>query len=78
MAHDTIQSLRDQIKELESKITSIQEECSHPKLCLIENNRASTGNWDQVDYYWTEFHCTLCDKKWIRDDGSKWVGYSGV
>jgi hypothetical protein len=60
-----VAELKQQIKELESKIASIQKECSHPKEALDEKSGSDSGNYDpSADISWVKYHCHLCDKKW--------------
>jgi len=60
--------LRDEIRILQNKITSIQEQCSHPKEAVTEKAGASTGHWcPGDDSYWVDKHCHLCDKRWRVD-----------
>lgn len=57
--------LKQQIKDLETKIKSIQDQCSHPKEALESKNGGNTGNYDPSnDCYWIDHHCHLCEKKW--------------
>lgn len=61
----------EQISELQKKIEAIQNRCLHPQQALEKKHGANTGNYDpSSDCYWTDFHCKLCQKKWV-EDGSK-------
>ena len=63
-----IEVLKLEIAEIQSRITGIQNECSHPAAAVVKERFGDTGNYDpSSDKYWTEFHCTLCDKKWSKD-----------
>lgn len=60
-----VTEMKEQIKALEEKISKIQEQCSHPPLAVKSKNGSNTGNYDpSQDSYWTDYHCTLCDKHW--------------
>jgi len=60
-----ITDLEQQITVLREKIKAIQDKCSHPKECVNEKCGGNTGNYDPTaDCYWTDYHCSLCDKKW--------------
>lgn len=64
-----IKDLQKQIKILQDIISNIQEECSHPYSCLKCVDKGDTGKYDpSCDSYWTEYHCLLCDKKWIVEE----------
>lgn len=66
-----IEELQLQIAQCSRQIKEIQAECSHPKSCLTKKHGADTGNWcPSDDSYWTDFHCSLCDKRWT-EEGSK-------
>jgi len=68
MAAPIIESLKNQIKEIQAKIEKIQEDCSHPPLVLQKIHKSNTGNYDPSnDSYWIDFHCQLCDKRWRQD-----------
>lgn len=67
-----VTDIKNQIKELENKLKSIQGECSHPKSCRVLTNEYEIGgmNYDHQEYevsskqqYWT---CTLCEKQWTE------------
>lgn len=62
-----IEELNEQIKLAYAKIKEIQNECSHPLVARITVNKGNTGNWDRDDSYWTEHHCSLCDRRWHTD-----------
>jgi len=60
--------LKDEIRELQSRIESIQTSCSHPKEAVTEKPGASTGHYSPGDdSYWIDYHCHLCDKRWRVD-----------
>lgn len=60
--------LRQEIADRLAIIDRIQEACSHPPDCVESKGNSSTGNWSKADdRYWTEYHCTLCDKNWTDD-----------
>lgn len=65
-----IERLRAEIDERNAKIKEIQRECSHPLAALETKNEGSSGNWDRKDSYWTNHHCTLCDRQWAT--GQDW------
>jgi hypothetical protein len=70
-----IDDLRRQIKESEEKIKEIQADCSHPLSARLTLNSGATGNYDDPEgTYWTEHHCTLCDKKWHTDQSWRQLG----
>ena len=64
-----VEELKSEIKAKQKRIKSIQDSCSHPKECITKKHSGSTGNYDKQDSYWTNFHCSLCDKSW-RMEGS--------
>lgn len=66
----SVESLQNQIKEIQNKIADIQEACTHPTEAVEETPGASTGNYDQVNSYWTDRTCHLCQKKWRIDLGN--------
>lgn len=60
-----IQEIDERIQELRSEKIAIQDGCSHPPVAVRYLYGADTGNWDRgSDTYWTEYHCTLCEKRW--------------
>ena len=66
-----IANLKAQISALQEQIEEIQEQCSHPSACVTKKRGSDTGNFcPSDDSYWTDFHCTLCDKRWT-EPGSK-------
>ena len=57
-----------EIEERQAKIRRIQNDCNHPEDCVTKKHGGSTGNYDPYDdRYWTDFHCSLCDKRWTMD-----------
>lgn len=63
-----VQQLREEIAERQAKISEIQEQCSHPEAAVTKKHGSNTGNYDpSADCYWTDFHCSLCDKRWQLD-----------
>lgn len=65
LVQNVIQKLYSERDEINKKIAAIQAGCSHPVEALDKEHKSSTGNYvPSVDAYWTNFHCTLCDKKW--------------
>lgn len=62
-----IQELKQKIAECESQIKELQDTCSHPPLALEYRHCSNTGNYLEADEYWTDFHCTLCEKRWSED-----------
>lgn len=61
-----VTDLKNKIKKLQEKISTIQAECNHPKSVLDVKHRGSTGGWD-ADTYWIEYTCGLCEKFWTED-----------
>ncbi len=62
-----IEDLKKEIKVLQDKITSIQEECSHPEAAVTRVAEADTGNWCKADdSYWYVCVCALCEKRWTE------------
>lgn len=60
--------IKAEIQKLVDQLDSIQADCSHPKGALKTKHGSSTGNYDPTsDSYWTDYHCTICDKKWTED-----------
>lgn len=65
-----ILDLRNEIRVLEDKISKIQDSCSHPSLCVTKKHGSSIGGYEiNMDLYWTDFTCSLCEKRW-REEGS--------
>ena len=63
-----IDDLLEQRENINRQIEEIQEQCSHPVGGVKKSHGASTGNYDPTENcYWTDFHCSLCDKKWSED-----------
>lgn len=63
--YNSIEQLKAEIAERHARIKAIQEECPHPEHALKAKHGANTGNYDPtVDCYWTDYHCTICDKRW--------------
>ncbi len=59
----TIKMLKEQIRELHTAIELLQTNCKHPDLEKVA--KSNTGNWcKQDDYYWFEFYCPTCTKRW--------------
>ena len=68
---NSIKGIKDQISKLENTLRSIQNKCSHPSESVIKEHKGSTGNYDpSEDCYWTNFYCSLCEKRWT-EAGSK-------
>lgn len=66
-----VNKIKKQIKTLQKELKQIQDECSHPKVCLEKEARSNTGNYDPSDdHYWYDLHCTLCGKRWSEDQES--------
>lgn len=62
------EEIRKQIKDLCQILDQIMAECSHPKDVVVSENKSNTGNYDpSSDRYWTDHHCTFCDKRWRTD-----------
>lgn len=69
-----IEEIDAEIAQLSQEKSSIQEECTHPPLCLRYKYCSNTGNYDpHNDCYWTELRYTLCGKRW-NEEGSVRVG----
>lgn len=51
-----IQEMYDEIKRLEEKIGTTQEQCSHPWQSVVLKNKSATGDLYSADEYmrWTE------------------------
>ncbi len=63
-----VQRLQKKIGDLQDRIRDIQNDCRHPDNQLIVKHRGDTGNYDpSCDIYWTEYHCSVCDKMWSND-----------
>lgn len=70
-----MKTVRERVDEIKLTLTRLHEElqdiqtvCSHPKEGLIKRHESDTGNYDpSQDRYWTDFTCTLCDKRWTED-----------
>ncbi len=48
-------------------INHIQDTCKHPEDKVEYKNKSDTGNWDNNDSYWADYHCLRCDKRWSDD-----------
>ena len=69
-----VDRIKAEIGVLQGELLDIQCCCSHPGPALEYRYKASTGGYDRgSDAYWTEYHCTLCDKRWSVD--SEQPGY---
>lgn len=55
----------EKIDKLQESLEIAQSECKHKN--VTETPGANTGNWDQINYYWTDYHCHDCDKRWTVD-----------
>ena len=67
-----IQKAREIISEQYALIATIQEECNHPTACLTFKYGSDTGNWDRnEDSYWTDYTCTLCEKRWSEEGSNQ-------
>lgn len=65
---NTVDKLKKEIEELDKKIVTIQNQCSHPEMAVLKVHGSNTGNYDPTaDCYWTDFTCGLCHKKWTVD-----------
>jgi len=62
-----VEKYKQEIKDIESSIASIQTLCSHPEEAVTKVHKGSTGNPYEANEYWTNFHCELCDKRWTLD-----------
>ena len=67
-----VDTLLEEIAVINTKITSIQDQCSHPEEGRTKKHGSNAGGYDdpRYDKYWTDFTCTLCKKRWT-EDGSK-------
>ena len=66
-----VHNLKLRIKEIQETIKEVQDQCSHPEACVTKTHGSNTGNFDpHQDSYWTDFECSLCEKRW-QEDGSK-------
>ncbi len=59
----------EQQNKLALKLKVLQEKCKHPTNYITKKHGASTGGWDENEY-WTNFTCRACGHRWI-EDGSK-------
>jgi len=63
--HPEIVKAREEIRDRQNLIASIQGHCHHPRETLNKQTDCNTGNYDpSQDVYWTEYHCLICDKMW--------------
>jgi len=61
----TIQTLYTRLGRINDMIKAAQERCKH--INLIKTPHANTGNYDpHNDYYWYEYHCQDCNKRWTE------------
>lgn len=51
-----VQSLKNEIANLNDKINDIQSQCNHDEVTVVYRFRSSNGNWDDVV-------CNNCDKE---------------
>lgn len=63
----SVTKLKAEMEEMNNKIKRIQEECSHPSDCVTKNHGGSTGNPYERNEYWTDFTCSLCEKRWTLE-----------
>ena len=69
----SVANIQKQKKRIESKIDQwenalviLQDEmCPHEKLTY--KNEGSSGNWDNEEYYWRDWKCYICGKRWTTD-----------
>ena len=63
-----VDEICNEINSLNKELIVIQNQCSHPKKDVKSKKGSSTGNYDpSSDSYWIDYHCTLCNKKWSKD-----------
>jgi len=56
--------IKNEQQSLVEELQEIQRKCKHIR--TNEKDCGNTGNYDPTaDRYWTEYHCLMCDKKWI-------------
>lgn len=61
----TVYKLYNDIEKIKKRISKIQEKCEHPKHSVKSINGSNTGNYDpSADSWWTDHHCSICNKKW--------------
>jgi transposase-like protein len=53
------------IVEAETALEVFRETCPHPTLTYV--NKGYSGNWDNDEYYWREWKCHDCGKRWQTD-----------
>jgi hypothetical protein len=67
--------IESKILKLRGDLAALQTECStqgHGGK-LEGKYKSNTGNWSPSDdYYWVEFKCPLCDKRWSEDQDHVW------
>ena len=57
------------ILALQTELKVHQNRCKHPSNHLKYKLGALTGCWDPLDnWYWTDYLCNLCKKRWREDD----------
>ena len=62
-----IKYIKGRIAHYQHQLKMIQEECSHPSACVTKTHGSSTGNPYETNEYWTDFECSLCEKRWTED-----------
>lgn len=62
------------LKAFHEQRVELQDLCKHPLPAREVKNKGNTGNWDGHDTYWTDHHCTLCNRRWSTTQRWKYVG----
>ena len=63
-----IAELQAEIDEKRKQLGKLQAQCTHPAEAVNKKHDRSRGEVlvSEIEY-WTNFHCTICDKRWTKD-----------
>ena len=64
----TVAIIKQQIKDLNEQILNIQGHCPHPKEHMYKEHNESVYRRGEI---FTKFHCTLCEKSWVKVGAKK-------
>ena len=70
-------SILDKIANLQDQLTDLQSKCNHQN--VTKKLQGSTGNYDPTaDYYWIDWHCPDCNKRWTTDQSRENILKPGI
>lgn len=58
-------TIKKKYKLLSDKEKEIQNNCPH--INLTYENKGNSGGWDREEYYWRNWDCRDCGKRWQTD-----------